>query len=98
VSLSPNDRELLAELAAVQMSCGQPEQALATWLTIQNLYSQNGEPTEVLIGKTETLLALRRFDEAEMNLTLLRQRGLENSVEGRRLQEMIVAAQRDIRR
>jgi len=98
VSLLPNDRELLAELAAVQMSCKQPEQALATWLTIQSLYSQNGEPTEVLIGKTETLLTLRRFDEAEMNLTLLRQRGLENSNEGRRLQEMLTAAQGEIRR
>jgi len=98
VSLSPSDRELLAELAAIQMSCGQPEQALATWLTIQSLYSQNSEPTEVLIGKTETLLALRRFDEAETNLTLLRQRGLENSEEGRRLQGMFMAARGEIRR
>jgi tetratricopeptide (TPR) repeat protein len=98
VSLSPNDRELLAELAAVQMSCKQPEQALATWLTIQSLYAQNGEPTEVLIGKTETLLALRRFDEAETALTFIRQRGLENSEEGRRLQERVMAAQGNMRR
>jgi tetratricopeptide (TPR) repeat protein len=98
VSLSPHDRELLAELAAVQMSCGQPEQALATWLTVQNLYPQGGEPAEVLIGKTETLLVLRRFDEVEMNLTAIRQRGLENSEAGRRLQEIMMAAQGGIRR
>ena len=98
VSLSPNDRELLAELAAVQMYCGQPEQALATWQTIQNLYSQDGEPAEVLIGKTETLLVLQRFDEAETNLTLIRQRGLEHSEGGQRLQKMMTAAQGGIRR
>jgi tetratricopeptide (TPR) repeat protein len=88
VSLAPNDRELLAELAAVQMSCGQPEQALATWLSVQSLYPQ-GEPNEVLIGKTETLTMLRRFDEAEMNLTVMRQRGLGNSEAERRLQAMM---------
>jgi len=89
VSLSPNNRELLAELAAVQMSCGQPEQALATWLTLQGMYPQGGEPNEVLIGKTETLTVLRRFDEAESNLLAMRQRGLGNSEVGQRLQAMI---------
>ena len=91
VSLSPNNKELLAELAAVQMNCGQPEQALATWLTLQNLYPQGGEPHEVLIGKTETLTVLRRFDEAESNLITIRQRGLEDTEAGQRLQAMIMA-------
>jgi len=90
VSLSPNNRELLAELATVQMSCGQPEQALATWLTLQNLYPQGGEPDEVLFGKTETLTVLRRFDEAEANLVTIRQRGLEHTEAGQRLQAMIL--------
>ena len=89
VSLSPNNRELLAELAAVQMGCGQPEQALATWLTLQSLYPQGGEPDEVLIGKTETLSVLRRFNEAESNWATIQQRGLENSEAGQRLQAMI---------
>jgi len=91
VSLSPNNRELLAELATVQMSCQQPEQALATWLTLQSLYPQGSEPNEVLIGKTETLTVLRRFDEAEINLIAIRQRGLEQSEAGQRLQAMIGA-------
>jgi tetratricopeptide (TPR) repeat protein len=94
VSLSPNNRELLAELATVQMSCGQPEQALATWLTLQRLYPQGGEPHEVLMGKTETLTVLRRFDEAESNLTAIRQRGLEETEAGQRLQAMITAGVR----
>ena len=98
VSLAPNDRELLAELASVQTACGQPEQALATWLTVQNLYPQGSEPAEVLIGKTETLTVLQRFDEAETNLVTLRQRGEENSEAGRRLQEMMMAARQNVQR
>ena len=91
VSLAPNDRDLLAELAAVQMGCGQPEQALATWLSVQNLYPQGGEPVEVLIGKMETLMVLRRFDEAETNLSAIRRRGLDNPEAERRLQEIMTA-------
>jgi len=98
VSLFPNHRELLAELAVVQMDCGQPEQALATWLTLQNLYPQGGEPDDVLLGKTETLMILRRFDEAETNLAAIRLRGLANSESGRRLQAMMSATQNSIRR
>ena len=99
VSLSPNNRELMAELAAIQMGCGQPEQALATWLTLQNLYPQGSEPNEVLLGTTETLVVLRRFDEAETNLQTIRQRGLEHSEAGQRLQAIIIANQHeDVRR
>jgi tetratricopeptide (TPR) repeat protein len=91
VSLAPNDRELLTELAAVQMGCGQPEQALATWLTVQKLYPQGKEPAEVLIGKTETLTVLHRLDEAEANLAVIRQRGLEHSEAWQHLQQMMAA-------
>jgi uncharacterized protein HemY len=98
VSLLPNDRELLVELATVQMSCGQPEQALATWLTVQSLYPQGGEPVEVLIGKTETLMELRRFDEAQANLSALRQQGQGNSEVEQRLQQMMMAARNNVRR
>ena len=94
VSLSPNNRELLAELATVQMGCRQPEQALATWLTLQNMYPQGSEPNGVLIGKTETLMTLRRFEEAETNLVAIRQRGLANTEAGQRLQAMIGAGVR----
>ena len=98
VSLAPNNRQLLAELATVQMGCRQPEQALATWLTLQSLYPQGEEPDEVVIGKTETLMVLQRFDEAEANLTAVRQRGLENTEAGQRLQAMIMATQNRVQR
>ena len=89
VSLSPNNRVLLMELATLQMACGQPEQALASWQTLQNLYPLGGEPNEVLIGKTETLTVLQRFDEVKTNLMTIRQRGLEHSESAQRLQAMI---------
>ena len=74
VSLAPNDKELLAELAAIQMNCGQPEQALATWLSVQCLYPQGSEPDDVIFGKTETLKMLHRFDEAESCFSAMKQR------------------------
>ena len=98
VSLAPNERELLTELATIQMSLGQPEQALATWLNVQSLYSQKGEPPEVLIGKTETLMALQRFEEAEANLLTIRQRGLDHSEWEHRLQKMIAVIRSNVRR
>ena len=98
LSLVPNDRELLAELATVQMGCGQLEQALATWLNVESLYPQGGEPMEVLIGKTETLMVLQRFDEAEMCLSAIRQCERRNLEAERRLQEMMTAALGNIQR
>ena len=98
VSLAPNNRQLLAELATVQMGCRQPEQALATWLTLRSLYPQGEEPNEVLIGMTETLMVLQRFEESETNLIAIRQRGLENTETGQRLQAMIMAAQNRVQR
>jgi tetratricopeptide (TPR) repeat protein len=93
VPLAPQDRELLAELAAIQMRCGQPEQAWATWQTVQSLYPQGSEPAEVLFGKAETLTVLRRFDEARANLTAIRQRGTENPETEQKLQAMMAATQ-----
>jgi hypothetical protein len=80
VSLAPNDKDILVELATVQMRCRQPEQALATWLSVQSLYPKGEEPDAVLVGKTETLTMLRRFDEAELCLSAMRQRGLETEL------------------
>jgi tetratricopeptide (TPR) repeat protein len=97
VSLSPNDRELLPELAAVQMRCGQNEQALATWLSVQSLYPQGGEPTEVLLGKANTFLSLRRFDEAVVCLTDVRQRE-PNDMETARILNEILAARNSVQR
>ena len=97
VSLAPNnstDSTLLMGLANVQMRCGQPEQALATWLTAQRLYQQGNEPYEILVGKMETLAMLQRFNEAETTLATIRQRGLEIPGMEQRLQETMIATRR----
>ena len=96
VSLAPNDAELLTELAVLQMSCGQPEQALATWLSVQNLYPQGGEPQEMLLGKMETLTSLQRFDEAESTMLTMRRRRMSNPEAERRLQETMTAAKEEV--
>lgn len=98
VSLAPDDKELLPELATVQMNCGQPEQALATWIAAQNRYPHGGEPDEVLIGKTETLTLLHRFDEARACLWSINQRGPEYAETEKRLHAMIAATQHETRR
>ncbi len=64
LALAPDNRDLLPELAAVQMQCGQPEHALATWQKFQAGFQSGTEPVELLCEKAETLVALRRFDEA----------------------------------
>ena len=77
ISLSPGHAGLLSELASIQMNCGQPEQALATWLTLQNLYPQGAEPMEVMLGKMETLTALNRLDEVEKIKMAVREQGMQ---------------------
>jgi len=91
VSIAPNDGALLVRLASAQVRCGQPEQALAALLTAQSLYSQGNEPHEVLLGKTETLAMLHRFDEAQAVLATMRQRGQANPEMERRLHETMMA-------
>lgn len=64
LSLSPGNRDVMPELAAAQMLCGQPEQALATWQNLQELFPPDSVPTDLLRGKAESYIALSRFSEA----------------------------------
>ncbi len=68
LTLTPDKRDLLPELASAQMLCGEPEHALATWQKYQAGFPPGTEPVELLCGKAETLVALRRFDEAQVCL------------------------------
>ncbi len=61
---SPESQQLLAELAAVQMLCGQPEQALVAWQELRQTYPPGGMPCEFLRSEAETHIALGRFHEA----------------------------------
>ncbi|MDR2440505.1 MAG: tetratricopeptide repeat protein [Planctomycetaceae bacterium] len=93
LSFSPNNRDLLPELAAVQMICRQPEHALATWQHLQDLFPKGGEPADLLRGKAEALIALHRFDEAIQCLNDARQREPEHPEIEQRIREVIAAAQ-----
>jgi tetratricopeptide (TPR) repeat protein len=96
LSFSPNDRELLPELAAVQMICRQPEHALATWQHLQDLFPKGGEPADLLRGKAEALIALRRFEEAIQSLTIAQQREPERPEIEQRIREVTAMTQKHL--
>ena len=58
LSLSPDNRSILPELAALQMRRNEPEYALATWQNLQDLYPPGSEPTNILQGKANAYQAL----------------------------------------
>jgi tetratricopeptide (TPR) repeat protein len=89
LSFSPNNRDLLPELAAVQMICRQPEHALATWQNLQDLFPKGTEPADLLRGKAEALIALQRFDEAIQCLHTAHQREPERPEIEQRIREII---------
>jgi tetratricopeptide (TPR) repeat protein len=95
LSLSPNNRDILPELAAVQMLCGQPEHALATWQNLQEFFPKGAEPTDLLRGKAEALIALRRFDEAMDCLKTAHAQEPERPEIEQRLHEIAVMIQRN---
>lgn len=68
LALGPSDsdemKELLAELAELQMQLNQPQRALTVWQNLERQYYPHPQPTAYLCGKAKTLLALGRGDEA----------------------------------
>jgi tetratricopeptide (TPR) repeat protein len=94
LSFSPNNRDLLPELAAVQMICRQPEHALATWQNLQDLFPKGAEPADLLRGKAEALIALQRFDEAIHCLHTAYQREPERPEIEQRIREVIAMTQK----
>ncbi|MDR3196795.1 MAG: tetratricopeptide repeat protein [Planctomycetaceae bacterium] len=96
LSFSPNNRELLPELAAIQMICRQPEHSLATWQHLQDLFPKDSEPADLLRGKAEVLIALQRFDEAIQCLNTARLREPELPEIEQRLREVIAASQKNL--
>ncbi len=66
----PENRDLLPELAQLQMKMRQPEHALASWQNLRRLYTRGTEPVNVLVGEAETLLMLGRCAEAADRLAI----------------------------
>lgn len=97
LSLSPDNRDILPELAAVQMLCGQPEHALATWQSLQELFPPDAVPADLLRGKAEAYIALSRFDDALSALHEARGREPNRPEIEQRLREVIALTQQRVR-
>ncbi len=68
-SALPERQELLSELAAVQMLCGQAEQALVAWQELRRMYPSDGVPAGILRHEAEAYIALGRLNEAMVCLS-----------------------------
>ncbi len=88
LSLSPNNRGVLPELAMLQMRRNEPEYALATWQNLQELYPPGAEPTDVLQGKAEAYLAMNRLADAADCLLAAQRRTPNDPNILQRLQEL----------
>lgn len=93
LSLSPNHRDVLPQLAAVQILSGRPEQALASWQNLQELFPPNGEPAELLRGKAEAYIALHRLEDAATCLEAARRREPGHPEIEQRLREVVALSQ-----
>ncbi|GHT25749.1 hypothetical protein FACS18942_01570 [Planctomycetales bacterium] len=58
-------QQILPELAAAQILCGQNEHALTTYLRLQELYPLDDIPPELLQAKANVYAAMGRTNEAE---------------------------------
>ncbi|MDR3109408.1 MAG: tetratricopeptide repeat protein [Planctomycetaceae bacterium] len=64
LAYQPPERELLPELATVQMQMSENEHALATWQNLLRLYQSGDEPINAICAKGDTLALLGRVDDA----------------------------------
>ncbi|MDR1486310.1 MAG: hypothetical protein LBT09_16015 [Planctomycetaceae bacterium] len=64
ISIDPENRVILAELANVQLLAGQPEHSLVTLQNLQEQYPPNSIPPEILRCKARAYIALKKYDEA----------------------------------
>ncbi len=70
LNFSPDNRDILWQLAHLQNVLGEHERALATWQHLGRLYQVNTEPPEVLYGKAESYYQLKRYQDSVENLEL----------------------------
>ena len=78
ISLCPKDQSLLSELATLQATMGQPEQALATWHSVSRLWPLDREPSHVVLGRGEAYMAMQQYHLACEQFELANQRWPEN--------------------
>ncbi|MDR0520992.1 MAG: tetratricopeptide repeat protein [Planctomycetaceae bacterium] len=98
ITLDPGNKDLLPELALIQMRCGQFEQALAAWLDAQDKYPAGKEPVFILAGKSETLAALYRYDDAAVCLNSILQRDPNDAAAKQMLAHILTASKNRVQR
>ena len=76
ISLCPKNKELLSELATLQMTMKRPEQALATWHSVGKLYQE--EPQHVVFGRGDAYMAMKQYHLASDQFALANQRWPED--------------------
>jgi Flp pilus assembly protein TadD len=64
ISIDPQNRNILADLAKVQLLAGQPEHSLVTLQNLQDQYPPDSLPPEVLYYKAQAYTALKKYDDA----------------------------------
>lgn len=96
LSIAPDNRDILPNLAAVQMYRGQPQHALATWQKLQDAYPPGTEPIDLLRGKAEALIAMRCFDEAIECLQTAQRREPDQEEIRQRIDEVFAMTQNKV--
>ncbi|MDR0391848.1 MAG: hypothetical protein LBH59_08075, partial [Planctomycetaceae bacterium] len=64
ISIDPDNRAILTDLANVQLLANQPEHSLVTLQHLQDQYPPDSLPPEVLRCKARVYFALKKYDEA----------------------------------
>ncbi|MDR2171590.1 MAG: hypothetical protein LBP59_15720 [Planctomycetaceae bacterium] len=73
ISIDPDNRNILGDLAKVQLLAGQPEHSLVTLQNLQEQYPPDALPEEVLRCKAQAYIALKKYDEANRCLAAVKE-------------------------
>ncbi|MDR1478440.1 MAG: tetratricopeptide repeat protein [Planctomycetaceae bacterium] len=64
ISIDPQNRNILADLAKIQLLAGQPEHSLVTLQNLQDQYPPDSLPPELLYHKAQAYTALGKHEDA----------------------------------
>ena len=67
---SPDDRDLLWQMAILENQAGLYDRSLSTWQRLGRLYPGNREPAEILCGKAFACRKMKRYQESAEFYTL----------------------------
>jgi tetratricopeptide (TPR) repeat protein len=70
ISMDPSNRNILADLAEIQLLAGQPEHSLITLQNLQEQYPPESIPSHILQCKAKVYFALKKYDEANQCIAI----------------------------